>query len=357
MPYCHKCGAKLDENARFCYNCGTPVTPVATAAPTAPRTERPMRRNPFFIPVAVLVGIVLTALILSAIVFTPINNVNFNQTNEIDQPNADHLSLNFQADVAAVNIYTNLTDQTFLLKTSASGSTGILGSNNPVEVTVTNSTVDNAVSVNVKVSTRGFLSYSNLNLVCNIYVNPALILNISARSTTGQVIINAEAPTTLESLNLETTTGSTQANLGKGVMIEGNVLLKTTTGTVNFEMNQANVHGNDTLNLQSTTGSVNVNITKTDRLSGNPQVTATTVTGSVNLNLLIDGDVGARIQSHTDLGNIRLQNVQNFSGNQSPIQSNNYPAGSNFQMDFRTTTGEINIYAVYETTAIPTARF
>lgn len=30
MIYCSKCGAKLDDNARFCSNCGTPVVKVTS---------------------------------------------------------------------------------------------------------------------------------------------------------------------------------------------------------------------------------------------------------------------------------------------------------------------------------------
>lgn len=30
MIYCSKCGSKLDDNARFCSNCGTPVVKVTS---------------------------------------------------------------------------------------------------------------------------------------------------------------------------------------------------------------------------------------------------------------------------------------------------------------------------------------
>lgn len=37
MPYCHKCGAELEEEARFCYVCGTPVAAVTSVS--APHTR------------------------------------------------------------------------------------------------------------------------------------------------------------------------------------------------------------------------------------------------------------------------------------------------------------------------------
>jgi hypothetical protein len=60
----------------------------------------------------------------------------------------------------------------------------------------------------------------------------------------------------------------------------------------------------------------------------------------------IDDDVGARIESHADLGEINVD-VQKFSGNETLLQSDNYPAGSNFLVNLRTTTGGININAAY----------
>lgn len=102
MPYCQKCGTKLKEDARFCYRCGTPVA----ATQTRVTYERPRGRNPFLIPVIVIAAIILSALIITAIATAPLNPVNFNQTSQIIQPNVDHLNLDFQADIAEVNVFT-----------------------------------------------------------------------------------------------------------------------------------------------------------------------------------------------------------------------------------------------------------
>ena len=32
MPHCHKCGAELEENARFCHACGTPIAAATMPA-------------------------------------------------------------------------------------------------------------------------------------------------------------------------------------------------------------------------------------------------------------------------------------------------------------------------------------
>ncbi|MCL4429964.1 MAG: hypothetical protein M1167_04345, partial [Chloroflexi bacterium] len=77
--------------------------------------------------------------------------------------------------------------------------------------------------------------------------------------------------------------------------------------------------------------------------------------GSVNVGLQIDGAVGAKIISQTNLGSIH-SNLQHFSGSQSPIQSDNYPAASNIEINNRTNLGSININAAYQSSVTPAIR-
>jgi len=64
MPYCWKCGAKLDEDAKFCPTCGTPVAPPV--AKPERRIDREVRR-----PISTL-AIVLTVLIVVIVVVAAI---------------------------------------------------------------------------------------------------------------------------------------------------------------------------------------------------------------------------------------------------------------------------------------------
>lgn len=52
--YCKNCGTKLDDNARFCFGCGTPVGNVAPVAPPPPTPsyEKPEAQHPFEKPAA-----------------------------------------------------------------------------------------------------------------------------------------------------------------------------------------------------------------------------------------------------------------------------------------------------------------
>ena len=221
-----------------------------------------------------------------------------------------------------------------------------------MKVTLYNDTVNGVQTVKAKLEES--TAFSRYNVVCNIYVNLALTLNINITSQTGQVNLTSDKPATFESINLKASAGTVGANL-QNVTIAGNVTLGTQAGTVHFRASQVIVEGNSTVDLHSNSGSINMDITQTKAFQGNLQVNAVTGFGSVNVGLTIDGDVGAKIISQTNLGSIHT-NLKHFSGNQSPIQTDNYPAASNIEIDSRTNLGNININAAYQSTSIPSLR-
>ena len=351
MPYCHKCGAKLDETARFCHVCGTPVVPVAVTRPAAPTRRRPL----YILPVAILIAILLTAIVISALLFLPFTPVNLNQTRQLDsEVGVDHLILGFQADVAQVNVFfENLPGKMLLLNVTASGWIGLLDDpSKSLAVTFYSETINDTTTATSRVSHANvWPSLFSLNVICDVYIDPSARLNLTINSDVGQITMNASTHMTFEELNLETTTGNVDAKLRQGTTVASNISIKTTTGSVQFQMDKADVSGNVSVNLQSTTGSVNVDLTENQKLSGNVTVYARTTTGGVNLSMVIDDDVGARIEPHADLGEINVD-VQKFSGNQTFLQSDNYPAGSNFLVNLRTSTGGININAAYGSSTV-----
>ena len=351
LPYCRRCGTKLDDSARFCHRCGTPVVTFAPSTPAKP--NRSLRKEPLVIATIVLIAILVAAIIVSAIVFAPFSPISFNQTNQDSHSGINILNLNFQANTAQVTIVTqNINNQNILIKTSANGSRSIFGSPNPIEVTFTNQTEGNTLTVNSEVTEGNeFPATGNFHVTCAIYVNPTLKLNINVTTQTGSIALIAEKSTTFQSINLHANAGEVQTNL-QNATIAGDVSLITQAGTVNFGVLQATLQGNQTVTLHSNAGSIGIDITQTKTLLGNFKVDAVTELGSVNVALQIDSDVGAKIISQTNLGSIHLD-VQHFSGSQSPIQSDNYPAASNIEITSRTNLGSININAAYQSSNGP----
>jgi len=356
LPYCRRCGTKLDENANFCNKCGTPVAlPYTSLPPPPPKPIGPLRKDPVIVVAIVLVSILLVSVFVAVLLSAPFATINIEQTFQDNTANIDTLNLNFQSSAAKVNIFTQkINDNNFLIAIDGLASKGMFSgeTGNPITLTTYNDTEDSVLTVTVILEES--TAFSRLTVDCTIYVNPELKLNLNVTSKAGQVSLTADKEATFQNLNLQSSAGQVQANLNNAT-IEGNLSLKTQAGRVDFRISQTKVEGNNTITLQANTGSINIDITETKTLQGNLNVNALTDLGSINLELTIDSGVAAKITSQTSLGSIHVTQ-KNFSGSQSPIQSNNYPAPSNIEINNKTNLGSININANYQSATSPNNR-
>lgn len=351
MPYCRNCGAKIDEDARYCRVCGTPVAPAAiyTKPPEPIPTGKQAQKTDF--PLAGIVAIVIVVLLLIALIiaFLPVQPVRFSQSNEASDLNVDSLRLTLNADVASINIMLRdlPENQRAAINVSANGWRSIFGSDKPLALTFNEHRQGSTLEYSVDIMrTAGSASFNTLNVSCDVYVDPSVSIFTTITTSTGAIVMNADTEASFQGIILRTTTGSVVANIKEGVVIEGDFSLETTTGSAELLWNEAKVTGNVPVNVKATTGGLDVNITQNEQIGGNMTLNAETTTGGVNLAMSIKNDIGARISASTGLGGIDV-NQQGFSGNQVPIQSNNYPAGNNFDITLRATTGGININVDY----------
>jgi len=346
MPYCRKCGAKNEQSDSYCHKCGFPIT--ADIQESTP-TKTSLKRNQFFIPIIIIIVASIFVLIIAAIASAPLNPVNFSQSSDIVLPGASSLNLTFWADIADVNIFTNLTgNSVMMIDVKATGGTSIFSSNQPITVDILNSTNKENAIVNVLVNAGKYPSTSNIQVFVNIYVNPTLDLTINAYSRVGNIDLNTDTEARIDALNLHVSTGNLILNIQESTSINGYVSLWSAIGNVEFSMNKADLDNNTTIFLQSSTGNVKMDITQTKRMDESLQIYARTGTGQVSLDqLLIDGEVGSKIEAETGLGEI-ITDIHNFTGEKSPLESNNYPATSNINIQMETGIGNINIHATYQ---------
>jgi hypothetical protein len=350
MPFCRKCGAQLDEDARFCRKCGTPVEELPVSAPppiNKAATHRKERKSVQF-STAILVGILLIAT-LSIITLVPIRPVDSTQSYTISQANINRMNIDFDADVADVNVFIkDLPDQLVLVDMFAKGTVGIFASDPPIELTVSNETANQAITVKGEIAKQNIWPLvMNLQVTCNIYVDYSAVLNFDIKTNVGDITMNEVDGTAIfQGLNLQTTTGNVEANITSHFTIERDVSISTTTGNAKLLWNNANVSDHTTINVKSTTGRVTTQVSQNTNLGRNVSLNAQTTTGNVNLDMKIGENVGAQITSHTSTGQITLD-ANRFDGFQSPIRSRNYPASSNFEVTLETTTGNIHIVAQY----------
>lgn len=352
MPYCSRCGAKIDEYAHFCHKCGNPIQGTNSppiAPPPAPLTT--LRKDPIVIGTIILVSILLLG-VFAVVLLTPSFKIfNIEQSIQENTANIHTLNLNFQSNTATINIITQkINNSNFFITLNGSASTRLVDeeSGNPIKLIQYNNTADGISNASVILEESP--DFSRLNLVCNIFLNPELNLNLNITSKAGQINLTSDKDTNFQYLNLVSSAGQIQANLEDST-ISGNLTLKTQAGTVDFRMSQVSVDGNNTIILQTNAGSVNMDITETKAFNGNLQLNASTNLGSINLGLTVNDGVAAKITSQYNLGSIHVTQ-ENFSGNQSPIQSNNYPSQSNLEINNQTNLGSINIDSKYKSSTI-----
>ncbi len=354
MPYCSKCGTELNEDAKFCPNCG--------AAVSLPLTEPEKRRigiRPIGFLAIILIAIIVVAVVIATIAFMPIRTVGpiWSQFAVPRRSGVDTLNLNLTADVGGINIiFEDLTSEwqspSIILNTSATARVGVFGSSDFLQSYLpasNNRTEGNVLTVTVKqeVDTVYRPWYSSLNVTFDIRIDPSMNTSINIKTATGGIVLNAQAGVVLNSLSFEAATGGVQASFAEDVIITGNISAKTVTGGVKLSWDNVIVSNNVEVDATTTTGGVVMSVRQHNKLLRNITMNAEAVTGGVDFSVDIKGDLGAKIESSVKTGGINLERQVGFSGAETLLQSNNYPAGSNFNVTLKTTTGGINIDAKY----------
>lgn len=353
MPYCWKCGAELDEDAKFCPTCGAPVAPPVTE-PERRRIVREERRpiGPVFTTLIILLSVLLVIAALTAVLtFLPVTKVDVSESrNVLYQLGVDTINLDFTADVASVNVsFEDLADKLVTLNVSATGRVGALVSPDVFDITFQNTTVDNVLTVTADIDTvkGGWPWHSWLSITCDLRIDPSLNASLDVKTNTGRIVLDTQAGVVLNSLSLETITGGIKADLVEDIVVAGDVSFKATTGGVEFSWDNVIVENDVLVNVETTTGGVDVNVKQDERLLRNVTLTAEVTTGGIDFAIDIEGDVGAKIESSTTTGGIDVYRRVGFSGTSSLLQSDNYPVSGNFNVDLETTTGGIDINAKY----------
>ncbi|MCL2359247.1 zinc ribbon domain-containing protein [Candidatus Bathycorpusculum sp.] len=350
MVYCRRCGAQLEENACFCHKCGTQV--IIIYAPST--TLKPNRKNHVLLMAVGLMIILVLSATIAVFLAVPSGYWSFSKPYQDSAPNVCTLNLNFETDIGEVNIISQkVGGNNLLLDVSGSGSGPSLEERPPVNVAFNNQTRGDVLDVSVKVTLEDtYLPMAHLD--CTIYVDPVLNLNLNVTSHNGKVSFLANQTTTIQSLRLQTINGEVNTHLGKDIVITGDIALKTSVGTVNYCMNETLITANCTLTLAATTGEINIDITQTRASQGNLLVDTETTTGAINIGLVIDGSIAAKVTSElpNTLGDINLH-LNNFIGAKTQVQSINYPATGNIEISNRVNSiGNINISANYRTNII-----
>jgi hypothetical protein len=353
MPYCWKCGAELEEDAKSCAVCGTPVG----SPPTEPRARR--KAQPISPLAIILIAIIAAVAIVIGLTFIPIYEVGpvNSQISIPRKTGVSTLNLNLDVDVGHVNIrFENLMSEpqspSIIVNTTAAGRVSVFGSNAALDRYMPvsqNETVGNVLTVTAEQKADGvsWLWGSSINVTLDVIIDWSMNTSLNVKTTTGGILLETRAGVTLNSTSLQATTGGAEANIGQDVILGGDFSIKTTTGGVKLSWNNPTVTNSVRVDATTTTGGVDVTFKQHDKLAGNVTLRAEAVTGGINFTVDIKNSIGARIESAVTTGGIDVARQTGFSGTETPLQSNNYPADRKIDVILKTTTGGIHIDAKY----------
>ena len=359
MPYCSKCGAELDKDAKFCPKCGTVV---------GPPVARPERRRLSTLAIALIVLIVVAAIVtvLAVVTFLPhptIHTVDVSDSrNVLYRPAVDTIIFDFAADVAGVNIaFEDLAGRLVTLDVSVTGKVEIYDSDvsDLAFDDVVDLTFDDTIEDNVLTVTSEFDStdervrrWISLSVTFDILIDPSLNASLDVRTSVGGIRLDTQAGVVFDSLRLRATTGGVEANLVEDVVVAGDVSAKTTTGGVDFFWDNLIVTKNIQVDVQTVTGGVEVDITQHREIAGDIVLEAEATTGGLDFFIDIQGEVGAIGRATAGDSDYVHPQVVGFEINfldfpPAVMRSDNYPAGNNFDVTLKIVTGRIDIDAEY----------
>ena len=352
MPYCWKCGSKLEEEAKYCHVCGASVGQPSAGRPSqTPSSLRRRTWSPAIMLAVVLVGILIVGIIVSVFVFLPVQQVNLSRSEQVlGESGVRGVSLNMTADVSSFNVtFADLNGRVMTMNVTATGGVGAFAPSDPVNVTVNHVRSGHTIQVDARIERNGvwWPMLGGLNVVCDVQVERSLNVTLNIKTGVGRVVLLASSGVVLDSLNLETATGGAEASLGRNVFVKGNVTILSTTGGANLNWDNAKVGDDVSVTVKTTTGGVGVDIAEDSSMNHNVTLNAETVTGGVDFSMMIQDSVGAQVNSSTVVGGVNT-NLTRFSGPTSSLRSENYPSASNFAVTLKTTTGGISVDATYE---------
>ena len=359
MPYCSKCGAELDKEAKFCPKCGTVVGPPAA---------KPKRKPTSTLAIALIVIIVVAAVVaaLAVITFLPrpsVHAVDVSDSRDVPyRPAVDTINFDFTADVAGVNIaFEDLAGRLATLDVSVSGEVEIYDSavSDLTFDDVVDLTFDDVVEDNVLTVTSEFdatdpnvRKWISLSVTCDILIDPSLNASVDVETSVGGIVLDTQAGVVFDSLSLKATTGGVEAHLVDDVVVAGDVSVKTTTGGAEFFWDNVIVTKDVLVEAQTITGGVDVDITQHRELAGDITLEAEATTGGLDFAIDIQGDIGAIGRATAgDSDDVRAQvvgfGISFLDYPPAILRSDNYPAGNNFDVTLRIVTGRIDIDAEY----------
>lgn len=299
--------------------------------------------------VILIVVIVIIAAI--ALFLIPFKSVSINDSQKADlAPDVSSLSMNVSMDAGSVTVnFVNDSSVAASMSVVGSHRSGLLGPDRPVNVSwnVANGTERMAIDLNISMGRNiGFFTSSDVR--CTLNISSQLRTSLSVTSSLGGVNVTTVDGVTLTGANLRASAGGIRVNMTSGTTLDGPLKLNTSLGGLDLGWTDLTTTDNASVDLSASAGGIRLFMLQTSDLGSNMTVRSTASLGGIDVTLDLRGNNSARVQSHADLGGVRISERNGFNGTDENLTSINYPASSSLDIKSNASAGGVNARLNYQ---------
>jgi hypothetical protein len=295
---------------------------------------------------ALVVGIILiTAVVLGVMAFAPLDPFSSEMEWSYQEPTAlESLHLCIDADVCDVDVtFEDLDGRWLEVRTSTEGSSGYVGGEPDINFTVISGLIgaNLTVSVLLNMDTGPTVSYDESDIM--VTIDRSLPTFLEVEVDVGDVEIAVPLNSTLTGASVHADVGGLHVHLEEGA-IAGDMDLRSDVGSVNVDCSNAVFTEGVVVTAETGTGSIYLELEMSSPPESNVTFDCLANVGSVNLNLLVAGDMSAEITSQVNVGEIETELV-GFSGMDVHLVSGNHPDIWSVELLLETDVGSVHIDA------------
>jgi hypothetical protein len=296
-----------------------------------------------------LIVILIVIIVVAALLLIPFRSAPVEEHREAAiGTGVEALTLNLNIDVGNVTVrFVDDANVGVSLDVTGHHRSGLLGSQEPVNVSWNDRTVDDMLIVDANVTLGGsIIPFFSSDITCTLLVSNQLRTALTISNGVGGLDVTASG-VELTAMDLSVDTGGLRATMADNVTLNGPLSMHATTGGVDLTWNNVVVGDNASVALATTTGGVRATVTQTEGLGSNVTFTGEATTGGIDLTMNLEGNTSARVTSTATLGGISVQDRTGFNGTDGDLRSDNYTSDSNLETRLSTNTGGVNLRLKY----------
>jgi hypothetical protein len=296
----------------------------------------------------ILIAIVIVVIVIIAAIalfLVPFKTVKVNNSQQATlSPGVQSLRLNASIDTGVIEVrFVNDSSVAASMTVVGSHRSGLLGPDQPLNVSwnVANGTDSMDIDLNVSVG-RNIGWFANNDIRCTVNISSQLKTSLTVSSSLGSVNVTTIDGVTLTGLDVRASAGGVRVNLTNGTTLDGPLKMDTSLGGLDLGWTDLRTTDNATVDLRASAGGIRLILVQASELGSNLTVQSSASLGGIDLTLDIRGNNSARVQSHADLGGVRISERNGFNGTDADLTSANYPASPVLDIRSNASAGGVN---------------